>query len=342
MPKVTVTKQAQLQTDQARDTAAIAKIGKSGKYDKLTDAELEKLHAEYKIKFDQAARLIASDAAQGSDVTGTTPMGIAPASAPTGDFLTPDERIYLNQLHSRVTQKYTTAVTDSMDLLQVPMPLTMDEARKSAITELEAAIEQRITEANDTAERATMRQRERLAKVQARHRTRLARLANEASRRGLGHSTIIINNFEAVHAERDQAEHAINVEIEFIETRRINTIERLRHTLNQRTEALAKRIHAQSMQQNLRVIQERGRQQSRSLRDLMSVKRTDYGLPNPINYTNLINDELFSLYLHWLSGQPVHRAARVVSRDPLFFFNLPSRLFFDLMDICEQRALFHP
>ena len=106
---------------------------------------------------------------------------------------------------------------------------------------------------------------------------------------------------------------------------------------DERVATLAKRIHAESMRQNLAVLREMGLQRNRSHRNWTFFERNLAGMP--INLQRSINNAIAEEYFGFLAKQTPNRAFQLIDQDPAFFLNLDVSSWDTLWMEFERRRL---
>ncbi|MCL2755928.1 MAG: hypothetical protein FWE45_02635 [Firmicutes bacterium] len=252
------------------------------------------------------------------------------------DYLTDKERVEINLIMARTYRKYNVGGTDVPDLVEIPRPLTWEQAKQQAIEEAERLNVIRIDRINDEQSKRRERQLLRKQRINEQYKARIARINTDAGRRGILNSTIVLNQLERAHIAKQEAETAINDEIEFIEVTRNSRIDQQNTTFEQRAEALARRIHIDSVRINVQAIREKAVQRSRAFRDLIHLSQVR--LTTPINTQTMIDQEIYDEYVTFLVKQLPRRAVSLVSNDPVFFFNLPHTMWLRLYNEFNRRV----
>ncbi|MCL2569802.1 MAG: hypothetical protein FWE16_01175 [Firmicutes bacterium] len=286
---------------------------------------MEKSHDELKNKYEKHARILAA--------------GICPMSGMANRFLSPQERIDLDIQYARILRKFTVGGTDFIDEINTPTPLTQDEAHMIAKQQLEELVNTKIAEINETAAERTRRLKERLENINQQYFDRVEKINSDAHRRGLSQSTIVLVQRENALQDKIRKEESIYAQIDHTEERRYLVTERHRITLYTRLGALAKRLHAESVRLNVIASREKSHQKSRSLRHMTHLQRTRLDIS--LNTQEIIDEELYAVYLQFLFAKNPRHARDLVDNDPLFFFNLSSTYFMRLLNAVEERAVMH-
>jgi len=234
--------------------------------------------------------------------------------------LTEAERRQVNAIFARIWKKYHVAATSQADAIEINTPLTMEEARIVAQAEFEVINMTRVDQIHNRADHQISRQNDRRRVAQERHNVRIARINTDAQQRGLALSTIVLSQLERANAEKHSQDQVFDREIENIELVRSNGLARLHADNDQRIEALAKRIHADSLRTNIAAVRERSASQSRAYRDLLQLQQVR--LVAPINVQQMADDETHGTLMHWLFTNKTPQQARaLVNNDPVFTWN---------------------
>jgi len=235
--------------------------------------------------------------------------------------LTPDERKQVNAIFARVWKKFHAGATSQWEMIEPNTPLTMEEAKIVARAEFEATNFARIEQFHKRASHQISRQKDRLRANEERYNARVATINTDAQRRGLATSTIVMTQLERAVSEKHAADQIVEREIVNAELTRENNLARLSADTDRRVEALAKRIHMDSMRMNLAAFKERCEQQSRAYRDMLQMQQVR--MVTPINAQQLIDDELHGAYMHWLFTNKTPAEARsLLNNEPVFTWNL--------------------
>ena len=238
---------------------------------------------------------------------------------PRQTHLTDPERRIINGLFARTWKKYMAGATDHSAVMEINTPLTMDEARSVARTEFETANMLRIEQTHNRLDNQIARQHDRRRIVAERHNARIAQINTDAQKRGIANSTIVLNQLQRAVAEKNRQDETIDREIETIQRTRTNDIARFTANTENRIEALAKRIHADSLRTNVAVVRERSAASSRSHRDMVHFHTARMSVN--MNVNQLIDDELHGQYMHWLFTNKTPADARsLAENEPIFMW----------------------
>jgi len=273
-----------------------------------------------------------------------TSIGIMPTSGHNipgvvgRPYLSEAERIHLDMILVRTMKKYNSAMTDCIDMIDVPVFMTMNEAIIQASSEHEVLLKNRIEQINHRTNRRKENQEMKLARIQKQFDERVARINTDAQNRGMITSTIVLSQIENATQVRDKAVEAVHAELEFIVAQAEFSIEQLELQAKSRIQVLAKRIHTENARMNLQVVRERSVQKSRAFRDWISFQQIR--LATPINTQILVDNEVHDLYLEFLIHLDSQRAIFLVEHDPLFLINMSQTTFNRLIQKLRNRGVF--
>ncbi|MCL2851070.1 MAG: hypothetical protein FWE01_01775 [Firmicutes bacterium] len=253
-------------------------------------------------------------------------------------YLTEAERIQLDMVLVRAMKKYNSAMTDFIDLVDVPMPLTIDEAIIQATAEHDKSIKNATEQVDNKANRQKEREQFRLDRINKRYEEHIARINTDAMNRGMITSTIVLSQIERATEAHIKAIEAIYAEMDFIEARRTLNLERLELQSQVRINALAKRIQTENARASLQGIREKSIQRSRAFRDWIALQQTRLAVP--INAQQLVDNEVHDEYLAFLMQLSIHRAIFLIDEEPLFFVNMSSSTWNRLASKMHSRSSF--
>ena len=190
-------------------------------------------------------------------------------------FLTDNQRRQLNDIYIGIVKKYKNNATESMLLDTVPN-ISYEEADTLAQFELD----------------------EKRAKILRDYNDSVDNINDNASRRGLANSSLVLKQLEKAYQKKQDAIAA----------------------LDNKQDKLAKKIVADNQKLLLSVEKEKAASKSRSLRDFVAVSKMKNSVP--VNVQTLIDDELYSAYLGWLLQYPIATAYSYFTDNTLFIVNM--------------------
>ena len=270
---------------------------------------------EVKYENEIQTRVKEFEEAQAKAVAGIVPMDAF-------RFLSREERIEIETMASRIRRKYLTGSTDTTDLMHVPGVLTQEQAFLLAGRELESENASRVETINARADRRIERKNAELQRADETRHRRLSQINNEASRRGMLNSTIVLDQIRRIEDAHMTFVRAVSSEVSFIDNQRDIDLDNLSRTTAQRINAAAKRLHSESLRQNLAAVREKSLQQSRSYRQWVDLERNVMNVVTESRRNTAMLEEIYEAFFKFLAEQDPVRAYVLVDSDPTFALNL--------------------
>jgi len=199
--------------------------------------------------------------------------------------------------------------------------MTTESARVAAseqfVKDWEARTNQIVHQYDVRLERANRR----ITKVVEQHERRTLRIQTEAGRRGMGTSTIVLQQLDRAMSDHVDAVNNVNTEINALWESRNLALQRLAQNMETRIEAAAQRLMTESSRANVAAANAISSQRSRALRDFIAYHNLRNNVD--IHILETIDQAIFDEFVLFLTQMPLERAMRVVDRDGTFIQYLP-------------------
>ena len=206
-------------------------------------------------------------------------------------FLDEEQKHQLNEIYVTIVRKYKSNATESM-YLNLPPRMTVQDAE--VLAEFDLASRRSIIMEN--------------------YNERVENINNNATRRGMSNSTIVLQQLERALVRKQEA------------------LERLDNIKDK----LAKRIFTNNQKLALSIERQKSTSISRALRDFVAVSRMKLSVP--YNTQTLIDTELYDAYLAWLLKYPPETAYAYVNHNAIFYINMGITKWQEILAELDTRA----
>jgi len=257
------------------------------------------------------------------------------------NFVPMPKRFELEQTIARIIKKHNSGATDFIELVEIPPIMAPCEARVEAMKQIEHETWIRIEEIKSNTSERIRRLEESIDRVERDYVASVAKINNNAGKRGILASSIVIDLLERADAKRADSVDSIKSQIYAISHACDLRIARINQGNSGRVDAVAKRMINESSRNHLAAVREQGLQKSRGFRDMVQIQRTrQSGLTQTA--IQLIDEEVYGVLLEYLTSLPPARALRVMQWDSIFLIYLSMPVFIRLNTLVERRHSLAP